>query len=118
MQSEVNISVFFSVRPLMTYFRSLIETSCIRSASRRVVSVCLKDTTPDELLSAAMTAVLTQVGLPAQLLGDVCVGESWISVDQHGASGSRMSLCSVLSPGNVLQPGAGAVMARVAHFLR
>ncbi|KAM8878143.1 LOW QUALITY PROTEIN: 3-ketoacyl-CoA thiolase, peroxisomal [Spinachia spinachia] len=51
-----------------------------------------KDTTPDELLSAVMTAVLTDVGLSPDKLGDVCVG-------------------------NVLQPGAGALMARVAHFL-
>ncbi|XP_056264680.1 3-ketoacyl-CoA thiolase, peroxisomal-like [Pseudoliparis swirei] len=52
----------------------------------------LSDTTPDELLSAVMRAVLADVGLPPDRLGDVCVG-------------------------NVLQPGAGAVMARVAHFL-
>ncbi|XP_013887876.1 3-ketoacyl-CoA thiolase, peroxisomal [Austrofundulus limnaeus] len=51
-----------------------------------------KDTTPDELLSAVMTAVLTDVGLKPDQLGDICVG-------------------------NVLQPGAGALMARVAHFL-
>nr|XP_061792434.1 3-ketoacyl-CoA thiolase A, peroxisomal-like [Nerophis lumbriciformis] len=52
----------------------------------------LKDTTPDELLSTVMSAVLRDVGVPPHLLGDVCVG-------------------------NVLQPGAGAVMARVAQFL-
>ncbi|XP_042340332.1 3-ketoacyl-CoA thiolase, peroxisomal-like [Plectropomus leopardus] len=51
-----------------------------------------KDTTPDELLSAVMTAVLRDVHLSTHTLGDICVG-------------------------NVLQPGAGAVMARVAHFL-
>ncbi|XP_061686014.1 3-ketoacyl-CoA thiolase, peroxisomal [Syngnathoides biaculeatus] len=51
-----------------------------------------KDTTPDELLSAVMSAVLKDVGLSPDLLGDVCVG-------------------------NVLQPGAGALMARVAQFL-
>ncbi|XP_039889580.1 3-ketoacyl-CoA thiolase, peroxisomal [Simochromis diagramma] len=51
-----------------------------------------KDTTPDELLSAVMSAVLKDVGLSPERLGDVCVG-------------------------NVLQPGAGALMARVAHFL-
>ncbi|CAB1341250.1 unnamed protein product [Coregonus sp. 'balchen'] len=50
------------------------------------------DTTPDELLSCVMTAVLVDVGLSPERLGDVCVG-------------------------NVLQPGAGALMARVAHFL-
>ncbi|XP_014910224.1 3-ketoacyl-CoA thiolase, peroxisomal [Poecilia latipinna] len=55
-------------------------------------TVFLQDTTPDELLSAVMTAVLEDVGLSPDQLGDVCVG-------------------------NVLQPGAGALMARVAHFL-
>ncbi|XP_036594222.1 3-ketoacyl-CoA thiolase, peroxisomal [Trichosurus vulpecula] len=51
-----------------------------------------KDTTPDELLSAVMTAVLQDVGLPPEELGDICVG-------------------------NVLQPGAGSVVARIAQFL-
>ncbi|XP_068837819.1 3-ketoacyl-CoA thiolase, peroxisomal isoform X2 [Capricornis sumatraensis] len=52
-----------------------------------------KDTTPDELLSAVMTAVLQDVKLSPAQLGDICVG-------------------------NVLQPGAGAMMARIAQFLR
>ncbi|XP_035886400.1 3-ketoacyl-CoA thiolase, peroxisomal isoform X2 [Phyllostomus discolor] len=51
-----------------------------------------KDTTPDELLSAVLTAVLQDVKLSPSQLGDICVG-------------------------NVLQPGAGAVMARIAQFL-
>ncbi|XP_019650104.1 3-ketoacyl-CoA thiolase, peroxisomal isoform X2 [Ailuropoda melanoleuca] len=51
-----------------------------------------KDTTPDELLSAVMTAVLRDVKLSPAQLGDICVG-------------------------NVLQPGAGAIMARIAQFL-
>ncbi|XP_077848292.1 3-ketoacyl-CoA thiolase, peroxisomal isoform X4 [Macaca mulatta] len=51
-----------------------------------------KDTTPDELLSAVMTAVLKDVNLRPEELGDICVG-------------------------NVLQPGAGAIMARIAQFL-
>ncbi|XP_042523246.1 3-ketoacyl-CoA thiolase, peroxisomal [Dipodomys spectabilis] len=51
-----------------------------------------KDTTPDELLSAVMTAVLQDVNLRPEQLGDISVG-------------------------NVLQPGAGAVMARIAQFL-
>ncbi|XP_032364386.1 3-ketoacyl-CoA thiolase B, peroxisomal [Etheostoma spectabile] len=82
------------------------ECGCARSSSPEDVVVvhgrrtavgkarrgAFKDTTPDELLSAAMTAVLTDVGLSPDKLGDVCVG-------------------------NVLQPGAGALMARVAHFL-
>uniref|UniRef100_A0A452TGY8 Acetyl-CoA acyltransferase 1 n=2 Tax=Ursus TaxID=9639 RepID=A0A452TGY8_URSMA len=51
-----------------------------------------EDTTPDELLSAVMTAVLRDVKLSPAQLGDICVG-------------------------NVLQPGAGAIMARIAQFL-
>ncbi|TNN27026.1 3-ketoacyl-CoA thiolase B, peroxisomal [Liparis tanakae] len=63
-----------------------------RTAIGKAKRGAFKDTTPDELLSAVMRAVLADVGLPPDRLGDVCVG-------------------------NVLQPGAGAVMARVAHFL-
>lgn len=43
---------------------------------RLVYPFSFQDTTPDEMLSAVMTAVLTQVGLPAELLGDICVGEN------------------------------------------
>lgn len=50
-----------------------------------------KDTTPDELLAAVMKTVLSDLNLSPHKLGDVCVG-------------------------NVLQPGAGAIVARVAHF--
>ncbi|KAM7394789.1 hypothetical protein PAMP_021572 [Pampus punctatissimus] len=64
----------------------------VRTAVGKAKRGSFKDTTPDELLSAVMTAVLTDVGLSPDKLGDVCVG-------------------------NVLQPGAGALMARVAHFL-
>ncbi|XP_030625465.1 3-ketoacyl-CoA thiolase, peroxisomal [Chanos chanos] len=64
----------------------------LRTAIGRAKRGSFKDTTPDELLSAVMTAVLTDVGLSPDRLGDVCVG-------------------------NVLQPGAGALMARVAQFL-
>ena len=53
---------------------------------------CFKDTTPDELLSAVLTAVLQDVKLKPEQLGDISVG-------------------------NVLEPGAGAVMARIAQFL-
>ncbi|KAM6941466.1 3-ketoacyl-CoA thiolase, peroxisomal [Lycodopsis pacificus] len=63
-----------------------------RTAIGKAKRGAFKVTTPDELLSAVMTAVLTDVGLSPDKLGDVCVG-------------------------NVLQPGAGALMARVAHFL-
>lgn len=63
-----------------------------RTAIGRAKRGSFKDTTPDELLSAVMTAVLNDVGLSPGQLGDVCVG-------------------------NVLQPGAGALMVRVASFL-
>lgn len=64
----------------------------LRTAVGKAKRGSFKDTTPDELLSAVMMAVLKDVGLTPDKLGDVCVG-------------------------NVLQPGAGALMARVAHFL-
>ncbi|NP_001187475.1 3-ketoacyl-CoA thiolase, peroxisomal [Ictalurus punctatus] len=64
----------------------------LRTAIGRAKKGSFKDTTPDELLSAVMIAVLRDVGLSPDKLGDVCVG-------------------------NVLQPGAGAVMARIAQFI-
>ncbi|XP_074900658.1 3-ketoacyl-CoA thiolase, peroxisomal [Buteo buteo] len=63
-----------------------------RTAIGRAKRGGFKDTTPDELLSAVMTAVLQDVSLRPEVLGDICVG-------------------------NVLQPGAGALIARVAQFL-
>ncbi|XP_046516466.1 3-ketoacyl-CoA thiolase, peroxisomal [Equus quagga] len=63
-----------------------------RTAIGRAGRGGFKDTTPDELLSAVMTAVLQDVKLSPAQLGDICVG-------------------------NVLEPGAGAVMARIAQFL-
>ncbi|KAF4075707.1 hypothetical protein AMELA_G00222000 [Ameiurus melas] len=64
----------------------------LRTPIGRAKRGSFKDTTPDELLSAVMTAVLRDVGLSPDKLGDMCVG-------------------------NVLQPGAGAVMARIAQFI-
>lgn len=64
----------------------------LRTAICKAKRGAFKDTTPDELLSAVMAAVLKDVNLEAAELGDVCVG-------------------------NVLQPGAGALVARVAQFL-
>lgn len=63
-----------------------------RTAIGRAKRGHFKDTTPDELLSAVMKTVLSDLNLSPDRLGDICVG-------------------------NVLQPGAGALMARVAHFL-
>ncbi|XP_042328218.1 3-ketoacyl-CoA thiolase, peroxisomal [Sceloporus undulatus] len=51
-----------------------------------------KETSPDELLAAVMTAVLKDLSLSPDKLGDICVG-------------------------NVLQPGAGALTARIGQFL-
>ncbi|XP_013928143.1 PREDICTED: 3-ketoacyl-CoA thiolase, peroxisomal [Thamnophis sirtalis] len=51
-----------------------------------------KETTPDELLAVVMTAVLNDVKLRPDQLGDICVG-------------------------NVLQPGAGCMIARVGQFI-
>uniref|UniRef100_A0A8C9JY26 Acetyl-CoA acyltransferase 1 n=1 Tax=Panthera tigris altaica TaxID=74533 RepID=A0A8C9JY26_PANTA len=67
-------------------------TPCIAGGRPRWPRFPLQDTTPDELLSAVMTAVLRDVKLSPAQLGDICVG-------------------------NVLQPGAGAIMARIAQFL-
>lgn len=64
----------------------------LRTAICKAKRGAFKDTTPDELLSAVMAAVLKDVNLEAAELGDVCVG-------------------------NVLQPGAGALVSRVAQFL-
>lgn len=64
----------------------------LRTAIGKAKRGAFKDTTPDELLSAVMTAVLNDVNLSPARLGDICVG-------------------------NVLQPGAGALMVRVAQFL-
>ncbi|XP_063063517.1 3-ketoacyl-CoA thiolase, peroxisomal [Engraulis encrasicolus] len=64
----------------------------LRTAIGRAKRGSFKDTTPDELLSTVMTAVLKDVGLAPDKLGDICVG-------------------------NVLQPGAGALVARIAQFL-
>ncbi|KAI2528854.1 acetyl-CoA acyltransferase 1 [Homo sapiens] len=56
-----------------------------------------KDTTPDELLSAVMTAVLKDVNLRPEQLGDICV-------DQHGVSYVFLfyihtEMCCSLGPG-------------------
>ncbi|EHB00378.1 3-ketoacyl-CoA thiolase B, peroxisomal [Heterocephalus glaber] len=63
-----------------------------RTAIGRANRGGFKDTTPDELLAAVMSAVLQDVKLSPEQLGDISLG-------------------------NVLQPGAGAIMARIAQFL-
>ncbi|XP_048471771.1 LOW QUALITY PROTEIN: 3-ketoacyl-CoA thiolase, peroxisomal [Rhincodon typus] len=64
----------------------------VRTAIGKANRGSFKDTKSDELLSAVLLAVLRDVNLDPHLLGDICVG-------------------------NILQPGAGALMARVAQFL-
>uniref|UniRef100_A0A8B9RPH6 Acetyl-CoA acyltransferase 1 n=1 Tax=Astyanax mexicanus TaxID=7994 RepID=A0A8B9RPH6_ASTMX len=64
----------------------------LRTPIGRAKRGSFKDTTPDELLSAAMSAVLKDLGLSPEKVGDTCVG-------------------------NVLQPGGGALVARIAQFL-
>ncbi|KAM6977271.1 3-ketoacyl-CoA thiolase, peroxisomal [Aplochiton taeniatus] len=78
--------------PPSTSHDDIVVVHGLRTAIGKAKRGSFKDTTPDELLSAVMPAVLADVGLSPHRLGDVCVG-------------------------NVLQPGAGALMARVAHFL-
>nr|XP_027788165.1 3-ketoacyl-CoA thiolase A, peroxisomal-like [Marmota flaviventris] len=68
----------------------LLRGGCTPSSPQ--VRVPLQDTTPDELLSAVLTAVLRDVKLRPEQLGDI-------------------------SEGNVLHPGGGAIMARIAQFL-
>uniref|UniRef100_G1QZS0 Acetyl-CoA acyltransferase 1 n=1 Tax=Nomascus leucogenys TaxID=61853 RepID=G1QZS0_NOMLE len=58
----------------------------------RRTAICRAGRGGFKLLSAVMTAVLKDVNLRPEQLGDICVG-------------------------NVLQPGAGAIMARIAQFL-
>lgn len=64
----------------------------MRELGSPLLRLALQNTTPDELLSAVLTAVLQDVRLKPEQLGDISVG-------------------------NVLEPGAGAVMARIAQFL-
>uniref|UniRef100_A0A8C4QEN5 acetyl-CoA C-acetyltransferase n=1 Tax=Eptatretus burgeri TaxID=7764 RepID=A0A8C4QEN5_EPTBU len=63
----------------------------VRTPIGRAKRGVFKDIMPDELLSHVMVAILKATGLPASKLGDICVG-------------------------NVLQPGAGALMARIAQI--
>uniref|UniRef100_A0A9J7WWA1 Acetyl-CoA acyltransferase 1 n=2 Tax=Cyprinus carpio TaxID=7962 RepID=A0A9J7WWA1_CYPCA len=70
----------------------------LRTAIGRAKRGSFKDTTPDELLSAVMSAVLKDVGLRPSLLGDVCVG----NVLQPGADAlMSMSLRSPNNPGDI-----------------
>lgn len=74
------------------YPDDIVVVHGLRTAIGRAKRGSFKDTTPDELLSTVMMAVLKDVGLSPSKLGDICVG-------------------------NVLQPGAGALVVRIAQFL-
>lgn len=50
-------------------------TSCTAGLGSLRPHFPLQDTTPDELLSAVLTAVLQDVKLSPSQLGDICVGE-------------------------------------------
>ncbi|CAE7228771.1 ACAA1 [Symbiodinium sp. KB8] len=69
----------------------VVVVSALRTAICKAKRGAFKDTSPDVLLSTVMRAVLDGSGFPAEELGDICVG-------------------------NVLQPGGGAIMARIAQF--
>lgn len=61
-------------RPVLGRYRS----SGLRIPSGRGLTLKTfvpQDTSPDELLAAVMAAVLADVGLSPDKLGDVCVGE-------------------------------------------
>uniref|UniRef100_A0A8C7ED50 acetyl-CoA C-acetyltransferase n=1 Tax=Nothoprocta perdicaria TaxID=30464 RepID=A0A8C7ED50_NOTPE len=56
-----------------------------------------KDTTPDELLSAVMSAVLQDLDLPAEALGDICVVVSRRLCPAQVLAGSAPRDCRLLS---------------------
>ncbi|MGH0157242.1 UNVERIFIED_CONTAM: hypothetical protein FKN15_030867 [Acipenser sinensis] len=75
----------------------------LRTAIGKAKRGAFKDTTPDELLSAVMTAVLNDVNLSPARLGDICVGSIRNgSYDIGLACGvESMSLRSPGNPGDV-----------------
>uniref|UniRef100_A0A7N6BUL4 Acetyl-CoA acyltransferase 1 n=1 Tax=Anabas testudineus TaxID=64144 RepID=A0A7N6BUL4_ANATE len=73
-----------------------------RTAVGKAKRGCFKDTTPDELLSTVMTAVLTDVGLSPNKLGDVCVGETRLLLFySFMLEVESMSLRSASNPGDL-----------------
>ncbi|XP_012671659.1 3-ketoacyl-CoA thiolase, peroxisomal [Clupea harengus] len=92
---ETSVQPVIEISPCGTSMANsddIVVVHGLRTAIGRAKRGSFKDTTPDELLSTVMTAVLKDVGLSPDKLGDICVG-------------------------NVLQPGAGALVARIAQFL-
>eukprot|EP00164_Ancoracysta_twista_P000671 GFYU01000889.1.p2 GENE.GFYU01000889.1~~GFYU01000889.1.p2 ORF type:complete len:440 (-),score=170.59 GFYU01000889.1:237-1481(-) len=70
----------------------VVIVSALRTPITKAKRGGLKDTHADNLLAACFKATLDNTKFPANQIGDICVG-------------------------NVLQPGAGAMTARVAQFL-
>ena len=70
----------------------VVILSAVRTPICRGKRGAFKATTPDTLLTHALRAALEVSKLPAETLGDICVG-------------------------NVLQPGSGAVTARMSQLM-
>ncbi|XP_016051704.1 PREDICTED: 3-ketoacyl-CoA thiolase A, peroxisomal-like [Miniopterus natalensis] len=67
-----------------------------RTAIGRGGRGAFKDTTPDELLSAVLTAVLQDLKLSPTQLGDICVGEH--AARALGSAPSRSHLATLQAP--------------------
>ena len=70
----------------------VVIVSAVRTPITKAKRGAFKDVTPDVLLKTVFIEALAKAGPIAGRIGDICVG-------------------------NVLQPGGGAVMARIAQFL-
>jgi acetyl-CoA acyltransferase 1 len=70
----------------------VVIVSALRTPICKAKRGGFKDTLPDDLLSAAFSAVIKDAGIAPSLIQDICVG-------------------------NVMQPGAGANIARMAQFM-
>jgi len=70
----------------------VVIVSALRTAICRSSKGGFKDTLPDDLLSAAFTAVIKNAGINPSIIQDICVG-------------------------NVSQPGAAGLVGRIAQFM-
>lgn len=70
----------------------IVIVSALRTPIGKAKRGGFKDTPPDDLLAAVIEATIKRTGIDPKAIGDICVG-------------------------NVLQPGGGAVMARMGQFL-
>jgi len=69
----------------------VVVVSALRTPICKAKRGNFKDTLPDDLLSAVFTATISRLGLDPAIIQDICVG-------------------------NVMQPGAGASIGRIAQF--